>query len=206
VVVSSLTALVTTSVRAQFLGLGAGAADSAPAPASPSATVPTSVPEALGAPVAARVSVADISGQWEGTWVDTKLEKRTFSLYINSVGPRVRAVGTVQGWTCWEVFEGGIEGDRWHLTGIDVLRNQQAKAHYVLDALQLEYRSGELYGFWGDVEQDEGVVHLGQRKALPAGLWCAEALQLEEEAAAPAAAPRKTIGTRALGKDRKGIR
>jgi len=103
------------------------------------------------------------TGQYTGSWTKTNGRISTFTFYLVENNPgRYRAVGTVEGWTCWEVFTGQLQGDELLMKGVDVTRNTRPKDAYALDTLRLRFEGGnrELRGNWEDNEADSGPVIL----------------------------------------------
>jgi uncharacterized protein YecT (DUF1311 family) len=108
------------------------------------------------------------SGLYEGTWQDGKGKMRTFTLYLNEYRTgRFRGVGTVESWTSWEVFEGGVHEDQIGLAGVDVVENKKPKGKYVLDVLTLQGDgAASLTGTWKDKESSSGAISLTKKRDL----------------------------------------
>ncbi|NJL70863.1 MAG: hypothetical protein HC888_04245 [Candidatus Competibacteraceae bacterium] len=107
------------------------------------------------------------SGLYEGTWEDSKKGKRNFTLYLKEQGGRFRGVGTVESWTCWEVYEGDVHEDEIGLSGVDVVENKKPKDKYVLDSLTLQGDgAASLTGTWKDKEGSSGAISLTKKREL----------------------------------------
>lgn len=111
-----------------------------------------------------------ITGTWAGTWIkaDDAVSK-PFTLYINATGTNmIRAVGSAEGWSAWEVFSGHQSNGQWKLDGVKVIRNQRPESSYVLDTLLLEETEagGMLEGVWEDKDADRGFLFLNRKSPL----------------------------------------
>ncbi|OQA06896.1 MAG: Caspase domain protein [Firmicutes bacterium ADurb.Bin373] len=109
------------------------------------------------------------SGLWKGTWTKTGNRVSEFTFYISYKGDNmVRAVGTVKGWSAWEIYKGTLAGDTLQLTGIGVVQNTRPVSQYVLDQLFLSLSSNgkSLTGYWHDAEGSRGAVTLHYREPL----------------------------------------
>lgn len=112
------------------------------------------------------------SGVYSGTWQNSKGRDSSFSLYLmKSEGAMFSAIGTVEGWTCVELYKGTAQGNTLTLTGQDVLFAQRPREAYALDVLELEIveEGQKLHGDWQDTRSNSGRVRLRFANPLDSG-------------------------------------
>lgn len=103
------------------------------------------------------------SGTWTGFWEKSNgsRAKFTFCITVRDTG-KIQAVGTVAGWTCWEVFTGEQGAERVSLCGVGVVKNSRPEDQYELDLLELYISSSglNLSGRWSDKSGSSGKLDL----------------------------------------------
>jgi len=102
-----------------------------------------------------------LQGTWRGNWEKNRDNKSDAILHIAHLDDTtIVAAGKVDGWSCWEIFLGKIEGNKVFLKGITVLENQRPASEYVSDELYLKLSEVGLRieGGWTDPEGSSGKV------------------------------------------------
>ena len=114
---------------------------------------------------AAITSVHSLTGTWTGTWQKTNGTSVTCTFYMSQKENLIRCVGQVQGWTCWEVFEGKQKVERFVLNGTHVVANTRQASVYKLDILELAIldTGNRLEGKWSDDSGSSGRIVLYRR-------------------------------------------
>lgn len=104
---------------------------------------------------------AHLQGTWRGIWEKRKDDKSDSVLHILQIdSERVLAAGTVDKWSCWQVFSGRTEENQVVLKGVGVFKNQKPASQYALDTLILKLtpQGLRLEGTWSDLEGSSGKV------------------------------------------------
>ena len=118
-----------------------------------------------------------LEGTWRGIWEKRKGDRSDSVLHILQADDNTLLVaGTVDKWSCWQVFAGKIQDGEILLRGFTVIKNQRPASEYVLDDLYLKLSpSGlRLEGGWSDAQGSSGKIEYrfsALENTVDPGIW-----------------------------------